>query len=33
MIRSVKTTAITFGLLLGPFAAEAFARSSWSLHG
>jgi hypothetical protein len=32
MIRTVKTSAITFAVLLGPLAAEALARSSWS-HG
>jgi hypothetical protein len=32
MIRTVKTSLVTFAVLLGPLAAEALARSSWS-HG
>jgi hypothetical protein len=31
MIRTVKTSLVTFAVLLGPLAAEALARSSWSL--
>jgi hypothetical protein len=33
MIRTVKTSAITLAVLLGPLAAEALARSSWSVGG
>jgi hypothetical protein len=33
MIRTVKTSVVTFAVLLGPLAAEALARSSWSLGG
>jgi hypothetical protein len=32
MIRTVKTSVVTFAVLLGPLAVEALARSSWS-HG
>jgi hypothetical protein len=33
MIRTVKTSVVTFAVLLGPLAVEALARSSWSVGG